>query len=168
MLFAGPLAGWMGGRLGSKAPLLIGTATAAAAFGLLAAFHDQRWHIYLGTFLMGVGIGFSFASMANLIVEAVDQTQTGVATGMNTIARTIGGSVGGQLTASIVAGSTVVGTSLAAESGFVDAFRLSALGLVAAFLATLAIPGRRSRLVSSAHHADREIRPALDAHQAQP
>jgi len=31
--------------------------------------------------------------MANLIVESVDVTQTGVATGMNTIVRSIGGAI---------------------------------------------------------------------------
>ena len=97
MLVAGPLSGWLGGRFGSKLPLLIGTAAAAASFVFLAVAHDERWMIYFGTTLLGLGIGFSFAAMANLIVEAVNQSQTGVATGMNTIMRTIGGSIGGQI-----------------------------------------------------------------------
>ena len=63
---------------------------------------------------MGLGIGFAFASMANLIVEAVDRTKTSVATAMNTIMRTIGGSLGGQITASVVAGNVIAGTSLPA------------------------------------------------------
>ena len=59
--------------------------------------------------LLGVGLGFSFASMANLIVEAVPATQTGVATAMNTIMRTIGGSLGGVLrrTPAVVATRTL-------------------------------------------------------------
>jgi EmrB/QacA subfamily drug resistance transporter len=143
MLFAGPIAGWLGDRMGSKTPLLIGTALAAASFGFLAVAHDERWHIYVGTALMGLGIGFSFAAMANLIVEAVEQTQTGVATGMNTIMRTIGGSLGGQITASIVAGSVVASTGLPTVTGFSTAFALSAAGLAAAFAAALATPARR-------------------------
>ncbi|MGH2763154.1 MAG: MFS transporter [Thermoleophilaceae bacterium] len=141
MLFAGPFAGWLGGRVGAKLPLLIGTAVAATAFATLAIEHG-RLAIYVCTTLMGLGIGFSFASMANLIVAAVPQGQTGVATGMNTIMRTIGGSVGGQIAASIVAGHMLLASGLPDESGFTLAFAVSAAGVALAFLATLRIPGR--------------------------
>ena len=141
MLVAGPFAGWLGGRYGSKLPLLLGTLIGAASFVWLAAAHDERWEIYIGVALLGFGIGFSFAAMANLIVEAVDQTQTGVATGINTIMRTIGGALGGQLAASIVAGHIAAG-GLPEESGFTTAFVMSALGMLAALALALAIPGR--------------------------
>jgi EmrB/QacA subfamily drug resistance transporter len=141
MLFAGPISGWMGARAGSKLPLLIGTVLASVSFGLLAVWHDSHLPIYLGTTLMGLGIGFAFAAMANLIVEAVDQSQTGVATGMNTIMRTIGGAIGGQVSASIVAGH-VASSGLPEESGYTTAFAISAIGVALATCATLAIPGR--------------------------
>jgi EmrB/QacA subfamily drug resistance transporter len=147
MLVAGPLAGWLGGRFGSKLPLLLGTLIATASFVFLAFVHGERWSIYLGTSLLGLGIGFSFASMANLIVEAVDQRQTGVATGINTIARTIGGSLGGQIAASIVSGHVVARTGLPEESGFTMAFTMSAVGVGVAFLCSLAIPPRRGSAI---------------------
>ncbi len=143
MLVAGPLAGWLGGRFGSKLPLVIGTAIAAASFVFLTLFHDERWSIYAASAALGLGIGFSFAAMANLIVEAVDQTKTGVATGINTIMRTIGGSLGGQIAASVVA-AHVAATGLPEEAGFTTAFAISAVGVALAFVAALAIP-RRSR-----------------------
>ena len=65
--------------------------------------HSQEWQILLAVALLGLGIGLSFASMANLIVEAVPQHQTGEATGMNTIMRTVGGAFGGQIAAAIIA-----------------------------------------------------------------
>jgi EmrB/QacA subfamily drug resistance transporter len=148
MLVAGPFAGWLGGRFGSKLPLVLGTLIGAVSFVWLAAAHDERWMIYVGVALLGFGIGFSFAAMANLIVEAVDQTQTGVATGMNTIMRTIGGALGGQIAASIVAGHIAAG-GLPVESGFTTAFVMSALGMAAAFALALAIPGRRRERVRS-------------------
>ena len=151
MLVAGPLSGWLGGRFGSKLPLLIGTAVAAASFVFLAVAHDERWMIYFGTTLLGLGIGFSFAAMANLIVEAVNQSQTGVATGMNTIMRTIGGSIGGQIAASIVAGHVAAGTGLAEESGFTIAFVMSAIAVSGAFLFALAIPSRERRGANSGY-----------------
>jgi EmrB/QacA subfamily drug resistance transporter len=142
MLVAGPAAGWLGTRFGSRLPLLIGTAVCTVSFTFLTVAHAERWQIFVGTTLMGIGIGFAFASMANLIVEAVDRTKTSVATGMNTIMRTIGGSLGAQVTASVVAAHVVAGTSFPAETGFTIAFALSAIALVFAFLAALAIPSR--------------------------
>jgi EmrB/QacA subfamily drug resistance transporter len=140
MLVAGPIAGVLASRYGARLPLLMGTLLCALAFGVLAVLHTERWHIYLTGSLMGIGIGFAFASMANVIVEAVDQSQTGVATGMNTIMRTIGGSLGGQISASIVAGAVLAGTGLPAESGFTAAFAISSGAVLAAFFAALAIP----------------------------
>jgi MFS family permease len=142
MLFAGPIAGWLGGRYGSRLPLLIGTALAAAAFGLIGLAHDHQWQLYIGTALMGAGIGFAFAAMANLIVEAVDPTETGVATGMNTIMRTVGGSLGGQISATIVSAHVLAGTHIAKEAGYTAAFFLSAGVLILAFAATLLVPMR--------------------------
>jgi EmrB/QacA subfamily drug resistance transporter len=142
MLFAGPMAGWLGGRLGSRLPLLIGTLLAAAAFALIGFAHEHRWELYIGTALMGAGIGFAFAAMANLIVEAVDPTETGVATGMNTIMRTVGGSLGGQISATIVSAHVIAGTHIAKESGYTAAFFLSSVVMVLAFCATLLVPVR--------------------------
>jgi MFS family permease len=110
-------------------------------FVFLAVLHDAPWSIYAGTALLGAGLGFSFAAMPNLIVEAVDQRQTGVATGMNAIMRTIGGALGGQIAASIVA-SGIGSSGLPAESGFTIAFALSAVTMAAALLLALAVPGR--------------------------
>jgi EmrB/QacA subfamily drug resistance transporter len=142
MLVAGPLSGWLGGRFGAKLPMLLGTSICAVSFVLLAAYHSNVASIYLATSVMGLGIGFAFAAMANLIVEAVDQHETGVATGMNTIMRTIGGSLGGQVAASIVAGQTLA-SGKPAESGFTAAFAMSAVAAVIAFAAAVAIPRRR-------------------------
>jgi MFS family permease len=152
MLFAGPVAGWLGGRVGNKVPLLIGTGVVAVTFAVLAVEHS-RVAIYACSTLLGVGIGFSFASMANLVVAAVPQTQTGVATGVNTIMRTIGGSVGGSVAASIVAGHVALSTGLPEESGFTLAFVVSAVGVALAFVATLAIPERTAAGRLAAAHA---------------
>jgi EmrB/QacA subfamily drug resistance transporter len=142
MLVAGPFSGILGTKVGSRVPLLMGTLIASASFLFLAIAHSERWHIYVGSALMGAGIGLAFAAMANLIVEAVDPTETGVATGMNTIMRSIGGSIGAQLAASIVAGHVIASTGLPSESGYTDAFIMSAVGLLVAFAAALAIPRR--------------------------
>jgi EmrB/QacA subfamily drug resistance transporter len=143
MLIAGPVSGWLGTRVGSRVPVLLGTITASCSFLWLALMHEQPWQIVFGVSLLGVGIGLSFAAMANLIVEAVKQSETGVATGMNTIMRTVGGALGGQIAASIVTAHMEVGTSFPVESGYTAAFLMSSVGLLLAFGAALAIPRER-------------------------
>ncbi|MCB0857664.1 MAG: MFS transporter [Solirubrobacterales bacterium] len=149
MLFAGPIAGTLGTRYGSRLPLIIGTVLTGLAFVALALFHDSHLPIYLTSAVLGLGIGFSFAAMANLVVEAVDQSETGIATGINTIMRTIGGSLGGQIAASIVAASVVTTTGLPKESGFTEAFVISAVAMGFAVIAALFVPGRQSTSTSS-------------------
>jgi EmrB/QacA subfamily drug resistance transporter len=138
MLLASPIAGRLSSTVGSRVPLLLGTLVTAGAFTLLALAHDHRGEIYAASALMGVGIGFAWSSMANLIVEAVDPSETGVATGMNTVMRTIGGSIGAQVGASILTATVVAGRPT--EHGFTLAFALSAGALVVSFLAALAVP----------------------------
>jgi EmrB/QacA subfamily drug resistance transporter len=150
MLIAGPVSGWLGTRVGSRVPVLLGTAAASLAFVWLALIHSEPWQIVFGVALLGVGIGLAFAAMANLIVEAVYQSETGVATGMNTIMRTIGGALGGQIAASIVSGHVQAGTSFPAESGYTIAFAMSAVGLGLAFVAALAVPRVRRAALAAA------------------
>ena len=119
---------------------MIGTALIVVSFAILAAFHETRGWIYASSAILGLGIGFSFASMANLVVEAVHPSKTGVATGINTIMRTIGGSLGGQIAATIVAAHVVASTGFPSAQGFELAFALSAGVMVLAFLAAFAIP----------------------------
>jgi MFS family permease len=127
------------GRTGARLPLLTGTITTSVSFLLLAFAHAHPWEIYFGSALLGIGIGLAFASLANLIVEAVRPDQTGVATGMNSVMRSIGGSVGSTIGASVIAG-TVVGTALPTEARFTAAFAIAAAACPLAAVASVAVP----------------------------
>ena len=54
--------------------------------------------------------------------------------------RSIGGSVGAQIAAAILAGNAILGGRYPAESGFTDAFLMSAVAAVIALVATSMIP----------------------------
>jgi MFS family permease len=108
---------------------------------LLTLAHDASWQIYVAMLIMGVGIGFAFASMANLIVESVPAQQTGIATGMNTIVRSIGGAIGAQASASIIAGTLSHGDFT--EHGFTIAFGVAAGTLALGAGVALLIPSPR-------------------------
>jgi EmrB/QacA subfamily drug resistance transporter len=148
MLVAGPISGRLSSTVGSKVPLLVGSLVSCAGFVILAVAHDSHWQIYLAMAVMGIGIGFAFASMANLIVEAVPAEQTGVATGMNTIVRTIGGAIGSTVAAGIVT-ATLAANGDPTERGFTIAFAASAAALLVAFLAGLAVPSRSARIAAA-------------------
>ncbi len=88
---------------------MIGTFSGMLAFIFYALFHGSEWEICVGGALLGIGIGFSFASMANLVVESVPREEVGVATGINTIMRSLGGALGAQLVARLLTGKTIAG-----------------------------------------------------------
>lgn len=142
MLVASPLAGRIGAALGWMLPLVLACLIGAVGFVIYAGAHDTEWAMYAGSAVLGIGVGFAFAALANLVVSAVDRSQTGEATGINTIMRTIGGSLGAQIAASLVASRTIPGTGIPAESGFTTAFVTSAIALGIATIAALAGPGR--------------------------
>ncbi len=141
MLFAGPVAGWMCNRFGDRVPLLLGTTLALVAYAFLTVAHSEKWMIVLAITISGLGIGFSFAATANLILGAVQPTETGVAMGMNTIMRTVGGAVGGQVGAAVLMAHTG-DSGLPSEAGYTVAFGVLAGGVAVALLLVLAIPRR--------------------------
>jgi len=145
MMIASPVSGRLSGRFGSKVPLVLGSTITMLAFLLLAVAHSAHWQVYLASLLLGVGVGFAFASMANLIVDAVRPDQTGVATGMNTVMRTIGGAIGGQVVASILA-ATLLADGLPSERGYTLSFVIMAGALAAGVVASLAVPGKPQRV----------------------
>ena len=108
---------------------------------LTAAERAGSGEVYVAAALMGVGIGLSFAALANLIVEAVRPDETGVATGMNTVMRSIGGSIGSQLGAGLLTATIVAGEPT--EHGFTLAFAVAAGALAISFLSALVVPRPR-------------------------
>jgi EmrB/QacA subfamily drug resistance transporter len=165
ILVAGPAAGLFGRRYGSRGPLVAGMLLVAVGSAGIATWHAEAWQPALSFVLVGIGIGFSFAVMPKLIVDAVKPTETGIATGMNTVVRTVGGVVGAQVGAVLLAASAAPGTSVPQESGFVAAFWVGTAGaLVAALAASLVHPLRaRTDAVPAAAPRERETEPQASA-----
>src|SRR4051794_14629394 len=143
MLLVGPVAEFLAHRHGAKLPALLGTALTAVAYAMLAVAHATHAEVVAGLVVQGLGIGLAFASLANLIVEAVPQAQTGAATAINTIMRTIGGAFGASIPASILAAHTIAGTAVPTEHAFTVVFWVTAAAMGAAVLIGLAVPSRR-------------------------
>ncbi len=143
---SGPIAGKMGLRWGSKWPAALGMVFAALGLIWLAELHSHTWDIVAGMVFIGIGIPFTFAAMAKLIVDSVRPEETGVASGMNTVMRTIGGVLGAQVGAALLAAHTIRGTHVPAEGAFTEAFWIAAAAaVVSAGVALFVTPLRRRR-----------------------
>jgi EmrB/QacA subfamily drug resistance transporter len=140
MLFAGPIGGHLGSRFGFRIVMAIGTLLCAGSFLVLVGAHSAQWHFVVSGILLGAGISFAFASMANVIVSSVHPSQVGIATGINTVTRTVGGAFGSALVAALLTAETIPGTPFATEAAYTEAFAFSTVGACLALAAALAIP----------------------------
>ncbi|MFC7492783.1 MULTISPECIES: MFS transporter [unclassified Nocardioides] len=135
----GVAAGRLAGRFGSKALLVVGAGlTALGTFGL-TFFHDEVWMVVVESSISGLAFGLAFAAMSNLVVDAVPQSQTGVASGMNTNIRTVGGAIGSAVIATVVTG-TLQSSGVPVEDGYTHGFLVLALVATAAAVVAAFVP----------------------------
>jgi MFS family permease len=140
-LLVGPFTGRIERRLGSRRQLQTAMTCALVAYAGLSEAHATTPELLVPTVILGLGLGLGLSSLANLIVAAVRQEQTGVATGMNTVMRTLGGAFGAQLTATCITASDRHG--LPADHGFTLAFGVCAAALIIGLFSALVIPRAR-------------------------
>lgn len=143
-LATGAFVGRLERRLGSRLVLAAGALLAAAAFAGMAVAHTAPWQFVVFGALFGVGLTLSLASMANLVVGAVEPHEIGVASGINTVTRTVGGSFGAAVAAAILSTHTVPGSALPTEGAYAATFAFSAGAALLALVATLLVPRPRS------------------------
>jgi EmrB/QacA subfamily drug resistance transporter len=141
---AGLLSGRLAARYGSKAVLAVGASlTSLGTVGLVLA-HDDVWQVLIESTILGLAFGLAFAAMSNLIVDAVPQSQTGVASGMNANIRTVGGALGGALVASVVT-ANVGPDGFPLESGYTNGFTVLVITSALAALVAFAVPVVKAR-----------------------
>jgi MFS family permease len=137
-LIVGPYTGRIERRLGSRIQLQAGMTCVLVAYAALFDAHGTTLELLAPTVILGLGLGLGLSSLANLIVTAVRQEQTGVATGMNTVMRTLGGAFGAQLATTCITASDRHG--LPTNQGFTLAFGVCAAALVIGLVSALIIP----------------------------
>jgi MFS family permease len=134
-------------RFGSKVPLVAGSVFSGAGMLIPAIAHGSEGEFYASMALVGLGIGFAFSAMSNLVVEAVPAHQTGVATGMNANVRTIGGAIGSTVVASIISSS--ISGGLPGEHGYELSFIVLGAGMGLAGVAAAFVPSLAQRTASA-------------------
>jgi MFS family permease len=148
MTVAGMTAGLLDRRVGSRTVLFGGALMTGLGYAFVAVQHEAMWQLYVGALARGIGLGFAYAAVANLVVAAVPSGETGVATGVNTLIRTVGASLGTQI-------SAVVIVAVPGEGGYSTGFAVSAAVMAAVLpLALLAPRGRRRPAGAVSHQAE--------------
>lgn len=96
MSAASLLGGWLCKRFGYRLPTVIGLLLVAGGFGFLGTWAaDTPYNtMALHLALAGMGFGLVTSPLSTTVVDAVDETQRGVASGLVVILRLIGMSVG--------------------------------------------------------------------------
>ena len=153
---AGVLAGPLARRFGSKAMLVLGATLTAGGTLALTLARGELWMVLVETTVLGFAFGLAFAAMSNLVVDAVPQSQTGVASGMNTNIRTVGGAIGSAVVASVVT-AQLQPAGFPVESGYTHGFLVLTLTGAAAALVAVFIPVVRVPTVTTADRPSRSV-----------
>lgn len=112
----GPLAPRLAARLSAKWVYVLGMVLAAGSAAGLAVAHSTQWPIGLWTLLLGLGAGLAIGIGSDVVAEAVDPHESGIATALNSVLRRVGGGIGGQIAAALLTGLA------AAQAAFTAAF----------------------------------------------
>ena len=98
----GLFAGWLERTIGSRMSIIIGSLFCTVGFSGLLIFHNNVVQFSSTIVLIGIGIGLTYAQLANVVTRSVPADTVGASTGMNTNIRNIGGAVGTTLAATII------------------------------------------------------------------
>lgn len=144
MMILSPVAGRMARVTGPRLLLIIGAAALVAAYGFTLLFNDAVWHLLTANLLIGIGIGFGYASMPMLIMRSVPPQETGASNGLNALFRSLGTSTAAAAIGAVLASNSriVEGIPAPTPQGFDMAYLLGIVGAAAALAIAFFIPKR--------------------------
>lgn len=128
--------------VGPGVVLALGSAITGADMLYLSITRSQRWEIVIATFLLGIGVGLTYAMMPALIIRSVPAHETGSATGLNQVLRLVGGSVGSAASVAILTAHQPAGSAFTTNHGYTVAFAAGAVLCFLAALGSLLLVGR--------------------------
>jgi MFS family permease len=140
MAIASPASGALAGRIGSRAPLVVGSVLVAAGLFLMlrVGAHTDYWTTVLPPILIiALGMAGAAAPLTTAVLNSVDARHTGSASGFNSAAARTGGLIATALLGTVLAAQ---GPGLTAE--FHAAAVVGALSCLAAAACGLALIGK--------------------------
>lgn len=122
-------------RFGARAVVRAGGAAGAIGFIMLIEWHSAAWQVVVAGLLTNAYISLAYGALPVLILQDVEEHETGVATGLNAIARKVGSGIA----AAIVGALLSVAGGPPPETAFATIFGLGA----AAAVGTILLIGRK-------------------------
>ncbi len=146
MMLLSPVAGRLARRTGPKLLLILGASALLCAYAFTLVLSSEAWHLLVANILIGVGIGFGYASMPMLIMRSVPQSETGASNGLNALCRSLGTSVAAAVVGAVLASYTTAfnGVQVPTPTAFTLSFVLGGAAAVVALGVALFIPSRRA------------------------
>lgn len=127
-----PFAGKVVTRLGALPTLLAGAASGVAGFLLLAFLRGEPWLVIVAGLLTQLSVTGAYAALPALVVQAVQEDETGVATAVNSIARSVGQALGSTVAVTLIAAGYDPATGFPRDGAY------TGVGIIGA-LATLTV-----------------------------
>jgi MFS family permease len=144
MFIMSPVAARLSAARGPRTSLILGLVVILAAFVTAIFLHSELWHIILLSTIVGLGVGFAYASMPTLIMRAVPPTETAAANGLNAVMRTLGSTVSATIAGLIFSThvSLIAGTPVPTTEAFRLVFVIAAAVTLAGIVLGILIPRR--------------------------
>jgi EmrB/QacA subfamily drug resistance transporter len=110
VIIAGPIAGRLSDRIGSRPLMTLGLLVVAGALFIQSGItpHTGYGLLLPGFVLMGIGMGLVMSPMSTAAMNSVDRTKAGVASGTLSMSRMVGGTFGVAVMGALV---TAIGTA---------------------------------------------------------
>jgi MFS family permease len=146
MMLLSPVSGRIAHRIGPRVLLLAGSLAIVVAYAYTLLWHSEVWQLVVANILIGVGIGFGYASMPMLIMRSVPPSETGASNGLNALFRSLGTSTAAAVVAAVLATFAVEhgGVQVPTPWAFQFSFILGGIAAVIAFVVGLFIPSSRA------------------------
>ncbi|WP_345680200.1 MFS transporter [Yinghuangia aomiensis] len=128
MLVTALVTGLLLRRFDARIPTLVGTLVGAAGLTFLAMWHDDTWHVVLGSAVFVLGLGAIVSCGPVMILRVVAPHEQGTASGVNLIVQGVAGAIGTQLVFVTLAkeGTVVQGTQFYSDASYRNAYLLGA------------------------------------------
>ncbi|WP_411698378.1 MFS transporter [Conyzicola sp.] len=145
MFFTSPVAARLSNARGPRTSLILGGSIIAATFAAGIFLTDEIWHVIVISTFVGLGVGFAYAAMPTLIMNAVPPSETAAANGLNSVMRTLGSTVAATIIGVILSTQVVEsgGIAIPTTAAFQLSFALGAAVSVAGVVVAIFIPKRR-------------------------
>jgi MFS family permease len=145
MFFTSPYAARLSTARGPRTSLILGASIITATFAAGVFLTGEVWHIVLISTLVGLGVGFAYAAMPTLIMNAVPPSETAASNGLNSVMRTLGSTVSATIVGVILSTQVVVaeGISIPTTEAFQLTFAIGAAVSLVGVLIAVFIPRQR-------------------------